>query len=564
MSVTKFGFYKQIALILVLLLAVPWVAFASEVDIAVVDITAPTDSVELEPGQEADIVINYSVTGRQANSATFQVYTVWTLSGGEFTGSDLSEPIVVLAREAKDDPTTGSINGKVIVAGDQEAGDTYRLTIEAINIGTTSPAALEAGNSSEYDVIVISATTVIDETPPSISLVSSPTAWTNGNVTITATITDDSAIVATKWAEGDQVTSFFADDGTDFTGSFTVSANSTYTVYAEDEYGNMAVQTITISNIDKIKPVLSFILDPASPDGQNGWYISPVSVNFTAIDYESGIDNSTVPEDFDLDTDGIHPQSGPYSVFDIAGNESDPVFVPEIKIDQTAPQLNAFYASPSPAAVNTPITLYATAADAANGSGVWKYQYKYGTEDWTDFTPGYTTIQFSAAQVLTLYCQALDYAGNTSAEEEFILPVYDPSAGFVTGGGWVISPAGASTDFLEATGKANFGFVSKYQRGAHIPTGETHFQFKAGNLNFHSTEYEWLVIAGTKAQYKGSGTINGVAGYKFMLFATDGGNKGTDTFRIRIWSEVNGTETVVYDNGNETALGGGSIVVHSK
>ena len=61
-------------------------------------------------------------------------------------------------------------------------------------------------------------------------------------------------------------------------------------------------------------------------------------------------------------------------------------------------------------------------------------------------------------------------------------------------------------------GKANFGFVSKYQKGAKVPTGETEFQFKAGDLNFHSTAYEWLVIAGAKAQYKGIGTVNGNAG----------------------------------------------------
>lgn len=37
------------------------------------------------------------------------------------------------------------------------------------------------------------------------------------------------------------------------------------------------------------------------------------------------------------------------------------------------------------------------------------------------------------------------------------------------------------------TGKATFGFVSKYKKGATLPTGETEFQFKAGNLNFMST-----------------------------------------------------------------------------
>ncbi len=112
-------------------------------------------------------------------------------------------------------------------------------------------------------------------------------------------------------------------------------------------------------------------------------------------------------------------------------------------------------------------------------------------------------------------------------------------------------------------GKATFGFVSKYKRGATVPTGNTEFVFKAAALNFHSTHYDWLVVnqGGTRAQFKGSGTINGMGDYKFMLWAGDG---DPDTFRIRIWWEENGTEHVVYDNGSDQAIAGGQIVIHTK
>ena len=147
--------------------------------------------------------------------------------------------------------------------------------------------------------------------------------------------------------------------------------------------------------------------------------------------------------------------------------------------------------------------------------------------------------------------------------------VYDPTAGFVTGGGWIYSPSGAYTPEPTLTGKATFGFVAKYQKGANIPSGNTEFQFKAGSLNFKSTSYEWLVVAGNKAKFKGEGTLNGVGGYKFMLTAVDGQyNKGTapDTFRIKIWKD----DVVIYDNMpgysddsyDGTVLGGGEIVIH--
>lgn len=123
-------------------------------------------------------------------------------------------------------------------------------------------------------------------------------------------------------------------------------------------------------------------------------------------------------------------------------------------------------------------------------------------------------------------------------------------------------------------GKATFGFVSKYEKGATTPTGNTEFQFKAGDLNFHSSSYDWLVIAGHKAKFKGEGTINGEGNYGFMLSAIDEKltpSTDVDMFRIKIWDK-NDNDAIVYDNqmgdtddGDATqAIRGGSIVIHSK
>ena len=91
-------------------------------------------------------------------------------------------------------------------------------------------------------------------------------------------------------------------------------------------------------------------------------------------------------------------------------------------------------------------------------------------------------------------------------------------------------------------------------------------------MNFNSTSYDWLVIAGAKAQYKGTGVINGSGEYKFILTAVDGqvpGGGGNDKIRIKIWDKY--TDQLIYDNkiGSEdselpsTELGGGSIVIHN-
>ena len=162
-----------------------------------------------------------------------------------------------------------------------------------------------------------------------------------------------------------------------------------------------------------------------------------------------------------------------------------------------------------------------------------------------------------------------DGESDSATATDYIV-VYDPSGGFVTGGGWIMSPAGAYAPDPDLTGKANFGFVSKYKKGRSVPEGNTEFNFKAGGLNFHSNEYEWLVVNqdGTNAQYKGLGSINGDPGpgegYKFMLWAKDMDPDGDDTYRIKIWYEEGGAEIDVYDSGSDQAIGGGNIVIHTK
>lgn len=178
------------------------------------------------------------------------------------------------------------------------------------------------------------------------------------------------------------------------------------------------------------------------------------------------------------------------------------------------------------------------------------------------------TNLYPVAGVYTITVTVTDPAGE-SASDDVMIVVYDPNGGFVTGGGWIQTPAGSYTPDPALTGKATFGFVSKYKNGAAQPSGNTEFQFHAAGMNFHSSAYDWLVVAGARAQYKGIGTINGVGGYSFLMTVIDGqrpGGGGTDKLRMKVW-DGNG---IVYDNQTggadqddpTTALSGGSIVIH--
>src|SRR5690349_10821723 len=127
-------------------------------------------------------------------------------------------------------------------------------------------------------------------------------------------------------------------------------------------------------------------------------------------------------------------------------------------------------------------------------------------------------------------------------------------------------------------GPASFSFVSKYQKGANAPDGTTSFSFQTVGLDFYSDTYDWLVVAGARAQFKGSGSLNDAPGYQFMLTAVDGdllGRGVADRFRIKIWRYDDDAkqDVIVYDNqldssttgttSEGTAIRSGNIVIHA-
>jgi len=227
----------------------------------------------------------------------------------------------------------------------------------------------------------------------------------------------------------------------------------------------------------------------------------------------------------------------------------------------TAPTANP--GGPYLGAVNTSVAFDGLlSSDPENDPLTYAWDFADGSTTGTSATPSHT---YAAAGVYNVCLKVND--GSLDSELACTMAViYDPSAGFVTGGGWIVSPAGAYMADETLAGKATFGFVSKYQKGASVPTGNTAFEFDLAGMAFSSTSYEWLVVnqGGTNAQFKGSGLINGALdpngnAYKFMLWAGDG---SPDTFHIRIWWEDVAGEYDMYDNVTDQAIGAGNIVVH--
>jgi hypothetical protein len=252
-----------------------------------------------------------------------------------------------------------------------------------------------------------------------------------------------------------------------------------------------------------------------------------------------------------------------------------------VSVSNIAPTVGVITAPADPVQINIEINTIADFSDPGildTHTAVWDWGDETTTVGTVSETNGSGNVignhSYDTPGVYTVTLTVTDKDGGASQSVYQFVVIYDPEGGFVTGGGWIDSPEGAYIADASLTGKANFGFVSKYKNGATTPTGQTEFNFKVAGLNFHSDAYEWLVIAGARAQYKGTGTINDEGNYGFMLTAIDAKltpSTDVDRFRIKIWDKDNGG-AVVYDNklGEADAsdatmeLGGGSIVIHKK
>jgi probable HAF family extracellular repeat protein len=130
--------------------------------------------------------------------------------------------------------------------------------------------------------------------------------------------------------------------------------------------------------------------------------------------------------------------------------------------------------------------------------------------------------------------------------------VYDPDGSSVTGGGWFDSPAGALVADPAAQGRANFAFHLEYRRGRSTPEGNARLSFNAGGLHLTSSSFDWLVVGGDMARFRGMGALEGrLDPVYFEVVARD-----PDGIRVRIWDDAGG----IYDS-TEVELGGGRVVI---
>lgn len=136
-----------------------------------------------------------------------------------------------------------------------------------------------------------------------------------------------------------------------------------------------------------------------------------------------------------------------------------------------------------------------------------------------------------------------------------MLMVYDPSNGFITGGG-TVSHDGA---------RANFSFEAKYHPNGQ-PQGSLQFveHRQGGDVAVKSTAIAGMTIVSGKFGFvEGFATVNGSGKYRFLMTTIDNGEPGkNDQFGLLV-TDSNGS-VVANLNVSPTTLTGGNLAVGHK
>ena len=258
-------------------------------------------------------------------------------NGDGKNGCNLTGHTTLVVSVSSSNPSVATVSPATITFGG--CGETHALTVTPVGAGTATISLTQTSNSTEGTFNLAPATFTVSvspastsNTPPSLAItgVTNGASYEIGQVpAAVCDVTDAEDGNSTFLATLSAISGLWAADGL---GSQTASCSYT------DGGGLMASASVTYNIIDPSPPVISYVLNPASPDGNNGWYRSDVTLTWTVLESESpsslqksGCVNQSISADQAETTYSCSATS--------AGGSSGPVEV-SIKRDATNPDVS--------------------------------------------------------------------------------------------------------------------------------------------------------------------------------------------------------------------------------
>lgn len=237
-------------------------------------------------GMAIDTTVNsgarLTITGRgkHAGSLTLESGAVvsafagavidFTLSGRDTSADALINNLSLISGAPSYTVTIGEEQGIGIYRLAEGAGN-FAETITVKTTDDTTLGELNIDNSLENGEFIYTLTLVgealnfsiekkvIDITIPTITnITATPSGWTNQSVTVTASFADETELASSQY-------SFDKINWYDYTTGVTVSENRTVYFKATDAAGNISTAEYTVSNIDKVAPVITLTGDNRTP-----------------------------------------------------------------------------------------------------------------------------------------------------------------------------------------------------------------------------------------------------------------------------------------------------------
>ena len=329
---------------------------------------AVSDNIDFRPWYT-----NSNLTGLDTTDPTVEITSTETSP----TNAS-SIPITITFNEAVSDLT----EAEIIVTGGAKgtlsgSGKNYTINVtplpDAEGTMTVNIAANVAWDlAGNYNTAVLEFTINYDSVAPTLTAVSiassnADTSLAKVGDTITIKFTSseklaDDTVVVTYGKEADGFINYVKDTGNSsgnnyvFTGVTKIGDIEgviKFEIDFTDEAGNSGTQVVATTDstsviFDKTAPATSLIIDPATPDGENDWYITAPAITLTCADQDglSGCDKIYYRWDDGADNEysgaitaieGIHTLY--YYSTDKAGNDEKPLVLAELKVDTVDPEV---------------------------------------------------------------------------------------------------------------------------------------------------------------------------------------------------------------------------------